>query len=278
MSDQMDRIHRLSSIGRPIDPAFPTNKAIAALSLALLALGFLVALLGGSKPPAALVQGLVLAAGFFLAWAIAREVDPDHPASAFVAAALSLLPLWLLGRPAFVDLFLVLLSLRIVNRTVGPPAKTGDTLLILAVAAFAAWNGHTAVAIMAFAAFLVDGLMDPPHRPHLAAAGAALALAGVSATRMGGVELSGPDVVAWVGLALAAPVLLLIRRSGAPRSTADLDARPLSGRRLRTAQLLALGLVAAVLLTEGKAGLAAVSSVWAALAGTGLYQLYDRTR
>lgn len=273
-----DRPHRFSSIGRPIDPAYPTNRAIAALSLGLVLLGLLLGLLGGAEPPAALLRGLIWAAGFFLAWAIAREVDPDHPAAAFVAAGLSLVPLWLFERPAFAVLFLVLLVLRIVNRTVGPAARPIDTLVILGLVAVVSWQGHAVAAAIATAALVLDGILEPRYRMHLVAALPAAGLTILAAGRTAVSPLPGPDVNTWVALALAAPFLLLIQRSGSPSSVSDADALPLRSVRVRAAQILALAMVIAVAVAAGKVGLEASSSLWAAIAGTGLYAVLWRKR
>lgn len=267
-----DRLYRLSSIGRPVDPAYPTNRAIAGLSLGVLVAVLLVSMLAGAEPPEALVRGLVWAAGFFLAWALAREVDPDRPASAFVAAGLSLPALWVFGRPGFAALFLALLALRIVNRTVGPPAKAIDTVLMLGVAALVGWQGHPVVAGMAAAAFLLDGLLRTPLRIHLAAAGAALAAAGLGASMLG--PTVPPDGGTWIALVAALPFVQVIRRSATPTAVSDVDALPLHGVRVRAAQVLALVTVFGAALVEGPAGLAAISSLWAAVAGTGVYALF----
>ena len=124
---------RFSSVGRPIDRRYPTNRAIAGLTLVVAILGFAVRRLTGTHPLESFTGGLVLAIGFFLAWAIARELDPDHDASAFVAAALSLIPQTVLERPDLAGVLLILLLLRIVNRTVGPAAQPLDTIGILAL-------------------------------------------------------------------------------------------------------------------------------------------------
>ena len=273
--DIQNEFQKFSSLGRPVDPHYPTNRAIAALTLTIAAGGTLVGLLGGSAPPAALIRALAWSIGFFLAWAIAREVDPDHDSSAFVAAGLSLWPMWLYGLPGFAALVLSLLSLRIVNRSVGPAAKTWDTLLILGLIAWVTWQGHAVVGALGAAALLADALLEPPHRVHLVAVGVAavlLLIVGPAAEGPAPAQQWGP--FSWLALVALAPCLLLIRRSSAPSSLSDRTARPLRGPRLRTAQLLALATVVAMVGTEGEAGLGVISSLWAAMAGTGLYALF----
>ena len=120
---------RITSIGRPVDPAWPTNQAILILSLTvLLVVAAFRIVFGGLAFLPALVAGSFAGGSVFLAWAFARELDPDHDLAAFVGALIAL-PAWeLLGSPGFTSLVLLLLGLRIVNRTVGPPARPLDSI------------------------------------------------------------------------------------------------------------------------------------------------------
>jgi hypothetical protein len=265
-------MHRFSSLGRPIDRRYATNRAVASLTLLVAVASFLVLRLSGEPPPASFLRAVSLAVGFFLAWAIARELDPDHGASAFVAAGLSLIPLAMLGRPDYAAVFLVLLILRIVNRTVGPAARPLDTIAILALAGVAAWRGNPLIVAAAATAFALDGILRPDHRIHLVAAGAAFGLVAVAGTHLAG-GLPGPDVISGLGLGATLPFLILIKGSGDPLSVSDDGGGRLSATRVRSAQWLGFLLFAALVVGSGRAGWSAVSPLWAALAGTGLFSL-----
>jgi len=266
-----DDLRRFSSIGRPVDRRYPTNQAIAGLTLAVAILGFAIRRLTGTHPLESFTGGLVLAIGFFLAWAIARELDPDHDASAFVAAALSLIPQTMLGRPDLAGLLLILLLLRIVNRTVGPAAQPLDTLGILALVGVAVWRGQPVLALAAAVAFVLDAILDPAHRIHFAAAGASAGLLGVGLSRFAGAALAPLTLVTVLALALMAPFLFLIRASGLPSTVSDTGGEPLRGSRVRAAQWLGLAAMAGSILAGGQTGLASLSPLWAALAGAGAY-------
>ena len=266
---------RFTSIGRPVDRRYPTNRAIASLSLLVMILGFVVRRLAGTPSLEASFGGLLMALGFFLAWAVARELDPDHDLSAFVAAAASLVPLAILGPPDLAATVLVLLLLRIVNRTVGPAARPLDTIGILALVGVAVWRGHLVLALAGAVALALDAILRPPHRVHLAAAGVAIGILAVGMGRVGaapGLAAEGPPgVVTWLALAATLPFLILIRASGSPITESDEDSQPLSGTRVRAAQGLGLLTMAAAVLLEGRTGLAGLSPLWAALVGTGAY-------
>lgn len=252
-----------------MDRRFPTNRAIASLSLLVAILGFSVRRLAGTPSLQAFMAGIVLALGFFLAWAIARELDPDHDLSAFVAAGLSLIPGFFLGRFDIAAALLVLLLLRIVNRTVGPAARPLDTIGILLLVGVAVWRGHLALAGVAALAFALDVILNPPNRAHMIAAGAAIGLLVVGVSRIQPVSGHPLTAVTWLALAATLPFLALIRASGQPAALSDEGGIPLSGQRVRAAQWLGLAALGASLLVEGQSGLAAVSPLWAALVGTG---------
>ena len=121
-------------------------------------------LLAHTPPGRASVTAVVTALAVFLAWALGRELDPDRDGAAFVAAGLALLASWTLGRPSILGLFLILLSLRLVNRTVGPRARALDSLLVFGFALFVVARGEWLPGAVAGTAFLLDGLLRPAHR------------------------------------------------------------------------------------------------------------------
>jgi len=74
-------------------------------------------------------------------------------------------------------------------------------------------------------------------------------------------------------LALVAtiPFLFLIRASGTPRTVTDIGGDPLRGSRVRAAQWFGLATMVGSIVVGGQAGLAALSPLWAALVGAGVY-------
>ncbi|MCL7969997.1 MAG: hypothetical protein M8867_10285 [marine benthic group bacterium] len=270
----MDR-PRFTSIGRPVDPAWPTNRAILLLSVTVVIVVAAFRLLfGGLGFLPAAVAGLLAGGTVFFAWALAREVDPDHDLAAF-AGALIALPAWeLLGSPRFAAVVLLLLALRIVNRTVGPAARPLDSIAILLLAGWVAWSGDWVTTFAVFLAFVLDATLTPAHRSHLAGAGAALALTGLAATRSGfPPSISGASLGSLGALVLMLPFLPVMARSGTLRTLTDVDTRPLIGTRVRSAQALAILAVALAVFVDGTGGLAEISPLWSAIVGCGLYGL-----
>jgi len=266
---------RWTSIGRPIDPAWPTNRAIVILSALVVFGTAVIELLAGRSQTdlaRALIDGALAGLAVFLAWALARELDPDRDFAAFAAAVVALVAVLWLGPPRFGALFLVLLALRIVNRTVGPAARPLDTVAILGLTAWVAWTGGWIASFAVTLAFLLDATLVPAHRLHLAATGAALALTGVAASRAGFPPSRSPATATTViALLLLLPYLRVIRASSGPGARTDVGGLPLDPRRVRAGQ--ALGLLVAVLAVavEGEPGLVGFSPLWSALVGCGLF-------
>lgn len=266
---------RFTSIGRPVDPAWPTNRAILILSLTvMLVVAAFRIVFGGLAFLPALVAGAFAGGSVFLAWAFARELDPDHDLAAFVGALIAL-PAWeLLGSPRFTSLVLLLLGLRIVNRTVGPPARPLDSIALLLLAGWVAWRGDWITTVVILGAFVLDGTLKPEHRIHLAAAGAALALTGVAVSRAGiPAGLAGPDLPSVLALALLLPFLRVLAQSRNLQTLTDVGALPLVANRIRSAQALGLLAVLLAVAAYGLEGLEALSPLWAAMVGCGLFTL-----
>lgn len=160
-------IYRYTSIGRPLDPAWPSNKAVLLLMPLAAVAGFAWTLAGGvisgSAFVPALVACVVAALSVFGTWALARELLPDDHAAAFVSMALGFLAALSFGNPGLLLLFSTLALVRIVNRSTGLKPRTSDSVLVcvLVIASIYAsarpWMG--AVAALAF---FLDGLLKKP--------------------------------------------------------------------------------------------------------------------
>src|SRR5687767_1116546 len=82
--------YRFSGIARPIDPAYPTNKAVLLFAPVVFLLGATFAYVGGSSFGQILLAGCNAALLLFLAWALTRELSPDDNPAAFVAVGIAL--------------------------------------------------------------------------------------------------------------------------------------------------------------------------------------------
>lgn len=276
-------ITQFTAIGRPLDPEHFPNLLAMILTPVAGVVGALVIFFTQGGFSEGVVDGLMTAvrAGFFtaaaafVAWAIAREIDPDHDYSAFLAMALAVLAMLVLDAPAIglISSAVVLISSRVVNRIVGPPAKIADAgqllFLGLLVAAFDNWILVVIVAM----AFLLDGVLKNPKRIHL---GFALAAIGIL---VGRVVLLGYDqfdvlTAPYVALMILISILFFaaIVATRTITSNCDVPKYELHLVRVRAAMILVLaaGLISA--LWNGNTGMVWMLPLWASMLGVAFWR------
>ena len=121
---------QLTSLSRVVDPRYSSNRLVivgAAAAALIVSVSSLAGFDLGSGP-------LLAAVGVFLAWAIARELDPDQPASAAIAIPLSFVLLLVLGPASLLVSTGILLGTRLATGTVGTPLRPLDIGGIIVVA------------------------------------------------------------------------------------------------------------------------------------------------
>lgn len=210
----------------------------------------------------------------FLGWAIARELDPDHPLTALVALAGSaLLAMW--SAPLLLLSAVALGAFRLMAGSVGGPGPTTiDLVVIVGMAAYAGWHieGWFLAMILVAGVVVGSGMLGVPWA--LAAAVAAVTAAIVSDT--------GPHPGDESARILAVPILILITLALAlpaqPRSRTDIGKVPLDGRRVRAARVLAGLAVLAAVIASDVYGLTEIGPLTAAVVSTGLSALSLRRR
>lgn len=263
----------ISSFLRPIDPRYPTNVAIFLLALLLGAGGTLAQRLAGGAWLDSLLWGAGAGFAVVVAWALGRELDPDHDLSAFVGAGLALLGLFFFDLPGLLGLVWAMFLLRMVNRTVGLPARVTDSLVLLGLGSWMAWQGSWALGIWTALAFALDAGLPPPERRQLRFAGLALLAALVSLALGSGLpaEKLGPWPLWAAALGTSVLFVLVLIRSRTVQSVGDSTGEPLHPRRVQAAQGLGLLVGLQAVWWGGVEGLAAWLPLWAALLGVALH-------
>jgi hypothetical protein len=158
-------MYKFTSIGRPLDPAFPTNKAVLVILPLAALLGAVLSWADGD----ATVQVLRSAGSFLLiafgSWALARELFPDDSSAAFVSMALALLVALFLESPSVLILFSTLGLVRLVNRSTGVAAKLSDSIIVLLLSFWVIYStGSPFYGAVAALAFALDGSLKHPLR------------------------------------------------------------------------------------------------------------------
>tara|TARA_R110002094_G_scaffold9635_1_gene19131 strand:- start:3259 stop:4119 length:861 start_codon:yes stop_codon:yes gene_type:complete len=280
-------IYRLSSIARPLEPQYPTNRAVLILlPLIALATGAAAFVLRDAGLAGAASAGLAGLLAAFLAWALGREVDPDRNEAAFIAMALTVAALILGYTPALWVLALALMATRIVVRTVGQAAKLTDLAIVTVLAGMAVFlDGYWAMGLVAAFAMALDLLYDRKRTLNLVFAAFATGFSMFAVVQRGGewgaltLEPLGLVNPAWslAALILTALSAIFILTCPAITSVCDANGAPLERRRVRGGAVMVV-LFATAAMFEAQAGLLATLPVWAVLAGMVAGRVWPRRK
>jgi len=159
------RIYRYTSIGRPLDPTYPSNKAVLLLLPLAAILGVTVALIGGEQGSEIALHGVSLLLIVFASWALARELDPDDNPAAFIAMAVAVYAAMTVDSPGILIVFTTLGLARIVNRSTGLPARISDSIVVLLLTFWVIYGTQSPLfGVVAALAFILDGTLRNPLR------------------------------------------------------------------------------------------------------------------
>ncbi|MGD2178796.1 MAG: hypothetical protein PVG71_13355 [Anaerolineae bacterium] len=266
---------KLTTLGRPIDPSYPTNLAIAIITFLVTLGGALFQQFSGTGWLVSALWGAQAGLTVFLAWALCRELDPDHAVSAFVAAGLASVGLFLWDLPHLWALFWLLLVMRVVNRTAGLPAGLLDALAVLILGGWLSLRGNWGYGALTALAFCLDSVLPPATLRRLVFAAVGLvvtvgvAVLGAEARWEEAPSLAG----GLIGLGISAVFLPVVAGAGRLDSVGDWTGEPLEPIRVRAAQAVALLTGVEVAVLGGMAGLVALMPLWAAVLGAGIYRV-----
>jgi hypothetical protein len=264
---------KITSIGRPVDFSYPTNRAIGILSGVVLVATTLLQLFVGKEFFEAWFWGVGAGVTVFLAWALCRELDPDHDMSAFVAAGLAVIGLFVFGLANLGRLFWLLLAVRVVNRTTGLPATIVDSLAVVGLSGWLVYNGNWGFGVLTVMAFLLDSQLAPPHRQQIIFAG----LSALSTVAI--IILKGPlwpeAGFSWgaglIAVGLSAVFIPVILWSSTLKGMEDESGEGLKPMRVQAGQVLALMAGVEVALWSDTLGFKSIMPLWATVFGAAVY-------
>lgn len=260
-------LYRFTSIARPVDPKYPTNRLVLIVApaavIAAVILDFLVLDRG------AVGVALSVALTTFGAWALTRELSPDDNAAAFVSLVLALAAQLAFGPAGVLPLFIAIFLSRIVNRTTGCPPRWFDSISITGLVIWASGQlGDPLLALAATIAFYLDASLAKPWRPQFLFGTICLGASMFFVVRDG---VAMPALAQLDGLLFWALIVLLGAYSLVMFSTArlasvgDIDEQPLNVPRVR-AGMFVTGLIAAQApVLQGEETLNPL--IWCAMAG-----------
>ena len=250
---KLSGMYRFTSIARPIDPAYITNRALLiVLPLLMLVNAGLASFHDiGTSPLSAAFSGALVA---FAAWALTRELAPDYNGAAFIALVLAWIANVALGTTSVLLVFVALLLVRLVNRSTGPRWRALDTLGVLGFSIWAAVDTQQPlILVIAAGAFILDATLSDPLRPHYFAAAACIAA--FIWMLLGDVRLLASDLTAgdWVLISVFAGGVILTA-AASPKPVSYCDTSPDRLDRVRVNAGLITGWLFAVqaLVTNGR--------------------------
>jgi hypothetical protein len=260
------RIYQYTSIGRPLDPAWPTNKAVLVLLPVAAVLGAGLAWAQGGGLPELLLRALNFALVLFVAWALARELNPDDQSVAFISLAAGVLVAVTIDSPGVLAAFATLGLIRIVNRSTGLAARKSDSALLLLLSIAAIYrNDSPLFGFVAALAFVLDGSLKYPLRHQWAFAlvclGAMVVYMVDHDIGLGQVSVPG-SLFEWLAVLFLLVFGLDTILTRTVRARGDVNYRPLDLNRVRGGMVV--GLLAAL---QGMARPESVAVIVAAIAG-----------
>lgn len=268
-------MRQISALARPIDPDYPTNRAIAIITVLVgIIAGALQLILGNSLIDSALLA-IAAAGSVFLAWALSRELDPDNQLSAFVSSGLTIISLLFASAPSLLALFWCLWILRILNQSTGLPATVLDAAIALGLGSWLAYQSNWTYSVMTTLVFLLDGLLKPQNHKQLAFAGTSVivgtAIAFGLQVPFGAIDPSGASAIPWLAITIVfIPVIFASRQVAA---TCDYTGDRLNPMRLQAAQAVALLTAVVVTLFAGIEGALSLLPLWMAFLGVAAYRI-----
>lgn len=265
-------IHKYSALARPVEPKYVTNLAVMIL-VPLIAIGlFAWSLTGEAGLTSALRIGIFGALAAFLTWALGREMDPDHNATAFIAMALAVLAAALGYGFDLLTLAALLFAVRVVNRTVGPQAKVGDVITLVLLNLGAVFiEGAWWMPFISVIALAIDEAFERSNLPQRLAIPALLIFGILAFFVGGGVDLSitGTLVRGWVVTVVVISVLVAGTIVNTDEVSSPMDAldTPCNCRRIQAGMALIM-LAGIASLLGGQPGLAANLAIVSVLAAS----------
>lgn len=265
-------LNRFTHLSRPIDLHYPSNQFVLGAMSLFFTLSAVITYLDDSNLAQSLTQGLRLMMVIILTWATGREIDPDHPFTADLAAVMSGMAALRGPLPDLTALFALLLCIRIVSRSIGLVPTALDMVLMTGVVVVAAIVQHVwVIALSAAATFALDAALPRPNRPQgivaavffagLALVSVIIALPWDSAAW----ELTVPSVAAAAILMLAFTAVIL-NTSPDLAAVTDATAEPLSYSRVLAAQIILQNTAFVAFIWGGVAGMNLLLPAWLLMA------------
>lgn len=267
--------HRWSSLFRGYDITLRYNQLILGLSVACAAAAF--SLQNGSTG-SRLVASVAAGAITFLTAALSKELDPDRPHAAPLAALLVIPFLTYFTAEGAVALFWLIGTARFLNRATGLRPTILDLAVLLLSTIWLGWQVTPLFGILMSIMLSLDSQLPDGQRIHAAYGIAVFLVTAVLYGRQDWLAIM-PDmwqVVALLAIAIGfVPVVLSAYHTTA---VGDVTGERLHPWRVQTGQVFALSTGLVIASWFGESGILLLIGLWAALLSNLTYYLFFTTR
>lgn len=270
-------INKITTIGRPLDPDYLTNKLIAIIALLTFAVIVLVSAINEEINYTSLITGIRAGLLIFLLWAISRELDPDNEWSAFVTVFLALVVSIFSEIPSLLSFFWLIILLRTVNHSTGMPAGIMDSLLFAGIGIILTYNISCIYGILTATAFILDSRLKDPAKYHLVVGIILLVTSVLILIGKGVVAFTYPleNMLLFVfGTALFLPVTMGQTKL---KSEGDRTGKTLDPARFKLTRIMTIVIFFGISITPGEINAQLVIFMFCIFAGIGIYRIVLRT-
>ncbi|REK38267.1 MAG: hypothetical protein DWQ20_03970 [Actinobacteria bacterium] len=262
-------IYKITRLNRPLSWRLTSNRIaiLGSVAAGAIALGWWYF----SRDKWQIFAAALVGVSAFIAWAVARELDPDRPRTATLAMILATVGAFGPWEPALLVSAIALVGLRVLAGTVGGELKPLDLIVLFGAAAYCGTRVDAWVVVLLLVLAVLD---EQPAGYPVATVGMLLAAAGAGFLT----DVDFPDnnmldeELLW-GLITIAAIALAIRTTRI-RSKTDLYGHSILWPKVRAARVMAGFVVIGGIIGSDAGTLVLMTPVLAGLVATALYRTF----
>jgi len=259
-------------VGRSLDVNYKPNLYILLLVASSVPIAFTF-LIKSNDFLFSIGNSVIIGISIFLAWAISREIDPDNDIAAFMPLPLFILGASVHGLPSVLAMLVILITLRMINRTVGVAFEAIDISISLSLSAFASYYLENVLMVpIISSAILIDALMDKRYKNLIFFLISVAIIAMMVIFFDIGLALEKLAVEDYALVVLATTIYIpLVHRSRSVNSIGDLTGISLEPTRVMACQLFFLIMIIALTFFQG---MEKTYPYWSILLGLSIYNIF----
>lgn len=266
-----------SALSRPIDLDYPDNRIIIYLSTVIFIVSISYQIISGQHLSEAIIRAGRSSLSIFFAWALTKEIDPDNPHAALIAAGLGVCCLLFLEIPFILPLVLLLFLFRITNRISGIIPTLFDSILILLTGTYLIYTGNWIQGLLMGFAFFMDARLNEPIKRHFIFAFICLIISLFVLYTSNIKILFVAQYQIFILLLLIVFSIVKIINAEVPRTLSDVKSRPLSKERMIATRIIAF-LAGLLTLFAGLNSLSSILPLWTAIGGSTTYYIIQKIK